>query len=51
LNVTSFVKFSSVVKMSERGMRELGGVAAALAEAEGLNAHADSVRFRTAGGN
>jgi histidinol dehydrogenase len=46
LNVSSFMKFSSVVQMSERGMRELGDAASILAEREGLNAHADSVRFR-----
>jgi histidinol dehydrogenase len=46
LSALSFVKFGSVVEMSERGVRELGGHAAALARAEGLFAHARSVELR-----
>jgi histidinol dehydrogenase len=46
LSVLSFVKFSSVVEMSERGARELGGHASALARAEGLFEHARSVDLR-----
>ena len=46
LNVLSFVKFSSVLEMSERGMRELSGPASMLADIEGLSSHGDSVRFR-----
>jgi histidinol dehydrogenase len=46
LNVLSFVKFSSVLHMSERGMRELSGPASELADIEGLSSHGDSVRFR-----
>ena len=51
LNVLSFVKFSSIVEMSERGVRELGMEASTLADAEGLAAHGDSVRFRMEGAN
>jgi histidinol dehydrogenase len=47
LSVLSFVKFSSVVEMSERGARELGAHASALARAEGLFEHARSVELRT----
>jgi histidinol dehydrogenase len=46
LNVLSFVKFSSILEMSERGMRELSGPASELADIEGLSSHGDSVRFR-----
>jgi histidinol dehydrogenase len=51
LNVLSFVKFSSVIEMSESGMRELSGPASVLADSEGLSSHADSVRFRLDRGN
>ena len=50
LNVLSFVKFSSVLEMSERGMQELSGYASELADIEGLSSHGDSVRFRVEGG-
>jgi histidinol dehydrogenase len=46
LSVLSFVKFSSVVQMSERGAWALGGHASALARAEGLFEHARSVDLR-----
>jgi histidinol dehydrogenase len=49
LNVFSFVKFSSVIEMSQRGAVELGTHAAALADAEGLQGHGDSVRYRIKG--
>jgi histidinol dehydrogenase len=46
LNVLSFVKYSSVIEMSEQGMLELAGSASELADIEGLSSHGDSVRFR-----
>ncbi len=46
LNVLSFMKYTSVVQMSERGIHELGDTASVLADMEGLSSHADSVRFR-----
>jgi len=51
LNVLSFMKFSSIIEMSERGMRELSGPASVLADVEGLSSHGDSVRFRLDRGN
>jgi histidinol dehydrogenase len=49
LNVLSFVKFSSIVDMSPKGVQELGSHAAALADAEGLHGHGDSIRCRMEG--
>lgn len=46
LNVLSFVKFSSIINMSKKGMSELGRYASAFAETEGLDSHADSIYFR-----
>jgi histidinol dehydrogenase len=50
LSVLSFIRFSSIVEMSERGVRELGGHASALARAEGLFEHARSVDLRLGAG-
>jgi histidinol dehydrogenase len=46
LNVLSFVKFSSIVDMSPKGVQVLSSHAAALADAEGLYGHGDSIRCR-----
>jgi histidinol dehydrogenase len=47
LNVWDFVKIVSLVALDERTAREIGPVAAALAQAEGLDAHAGAARART----
>jgi histidinol dehydrogenase len=46
LSVTDFVKVISVQELTERGLRQLAPTIERLAEAEGLHAHADSVRIR-----
>lgn len=46
LDVLSFMKFSSVIDMSKKGMEELGPHAARFAEAEGLSSHAGSIYLR-----
>ncbi len=46
LGVYDFVKRSSLIKVSEAGAQILGEVAAALADGEGLQAHAQSARYR-----
>jgi histidinol dehydrogenase len=46
LGVYDFQKRTSVIALSEAGARVLGGVAAALAEGEGLSAHARSAAMR-----
>jgi len=48
LGVYDFQKRSSIIKCSERGMRELGAVASVLARGESLTAHARSVEMRLA---
>jgi histidinol dehydrogenase len=48
LNVNDFVKITSVFSVSAKEAKELGGTAATLAEAEGLTAHAQAIRRRTA---
>lgn len=48
LGVYDFQKRSSIIRCSERGMRELGAVAAVLARGESLTAHARSVEMRLA---
>ncbi len=48
LSVTDFVKVISVQEVSREGLRRLAPVAETLAEAEGLKAHAESVRARCA---
>ena len=51
LGVYDFVKRSSVVELSEQGSKELGLVAATLAESEGLYAHAKTALARNSGSN
>jgi histidinol dehydrogenase len=46
LSVLSFMKFSSVIDMSKKGMDELGPHAACFAEKEGLSSHAGSIYLR-----
>ena len=46
LGVYDFQKRSSLIKVSDRGARTLGQVAATLARAEGLEAHARSAEWR-----
>lgn len=48
LSVTDFVKVISVQEVSREGLRRLAPVVETLAEAEGLKAHAESVRARCA---
>ncbi|HXZ53903.1 MAG TPA: histidinol dehydrogenase [Burkholderiales bacterium] len=46
LGVYDFQKRSSVIAVSRKGARKLGRIAAAIAEGEGLQAHARSARLR-----
>jgi histidinol dehydrogenase len=46
LNVEHFMKKSSIISMSAQGFNEIGEACAALAHAEGLTAHEESVRAR-----
>lgn len=46
LNVENFLKKSSVINFSKQAIDELGEACALLADAEGLTAHAKSVRVR-----
>lgn len=46
LRVADFLKFTHVVEVDQSGLAALGPTAIALAELEGLVAHADSVRAR-----
>jgi histidinol dehydrogenase len=46
LSVTDFLKVITVQDVSREGLRKLGPIAETLAEAEGLKAHAQSVRVR-----
>jgi len=46
LGVADFQKRSSILEISEGGARALGGIAACLADGEGLDAHARSARYR-----
>lgn len=48
LNVADFVKVISVQEVSREGLRRIAPVVETLAEAEGLKAHAESVRVRCA---
>lgn len=49
LSVRDFVKFTSLVGVSPAGLRRIGPDAIALAEAEGLTAHAEAIRKRLEG--
>jgi histidinol dehydrogenase len=46
LTTRSFSKFSSVVRMSKKGVSALGNYARVIAELEGLYLHAQSISFR-----
>jgi histidinol dehydrogenase len=46
LSVMDFVKVITVQQYTRKGLKQLGPLAIALAEAEGLGAHAESVRVR-----
>ncbi len=46
LTAADFVRVSTVQRVTRQGIRRIGPVAIALAEAEGLSAHADSIRER-----
>ena len=48
LSVMDFVKVITVQEYTRKGLRALGPHAIALAEAEGLKGHAESVRIRMA---
>ena len=46
LNVSDFIKFTSLVTIDKAGLKELGRAAATIASAEGLEAHARAVEKR-----
>jgi histidinol dehydrogenase len=46
LSVENFLKKSSIIMMSKRGMDEIGEECALIAHTEGLTAHEESVRIR-----
>ncbi len=46
LNVENFLKKSSIIAMSEKGIENIGEACALLAKTEGLTAHEKSVRIR-----
>ncbi len=46
LNITDFMKFINTVNIDESALKQLGGAAASLARAEGLDAHARAVEKR-----
>lgn len=46
LSVYDFIKMPSLISISKRGFKELAGPVVALAESEGLEAHAISVKIR-----
>ncbi len=46
LSVENFLKKSSIISMSEQGMKEIGEQCALIANTEGLTAHEESVRIR-----
>ena len=50
LGVYDFQKRSSLIEVSEAGARQLGPIAAELADGEGLFAHAEAARLRLRGG-
>jgi len=49
LSVENFLKKSSIISMSKRGMQEIGEACAMIANTEGLTAHEESVRIRLRG--
>jgi len=46
LSVENFLKKSSIISMSKKGMQEIGEQCALIANTEGLTAHEESVRMR-----
>jgi histidinol dehydrogenase len=46
LNVLDFLKITNIVEVGDEALRELGPVAAAIARAEGLTAHARAIDLR-----
>jgi histidinol dehydrogenase len=48
LGVSDFVRSISVQQLSREGLERIAGAVATLAEAEGLKAHAESIRVRSA---
>jgi histidinol dehydrogenase len=50
LSVNDFVKLVTVQEYSQHGLRALGPAAALLADAEGLDAHAEAIRNRLSNG-
>ena len=46
LSVEHFLKKSSIISMSKKGMEEIGEQCALIANTEGLTAHEESVRIR-----
>jgi histidinol dehydrogenase len=51
LTTADFVRVTSIQRVSRRGLRTIGPVAIALAEAEGLHGHARSIQLRMGGGS
>lgn len=49
LSVDNFLKKSSIISMSKRGMQDIGNQCAMIANTEGLTAHEESVRMRLRG--
>ncbi|HZZ11615.1 MAG TPA: histidinol dehydrogenase, partial [Paraburkholderia sp.] len=47
LSVTDFLKVITVQEVTREGLRKIASVVETLAEAEGLKAHAESVRVRS----
>jgi histidinol dehydrogenase len=48
LSAADFVRVSTVQRLTSRGLRQIAPAAVRLAEAEGLTAHADSIKIRFA---
>lgn len=46
LSVDNFLKKSSIISMSKKGMKDIGEACALIANTEGLTAHEESVRMR-----
>ncbi|HEV3484741.1 MAG TPA: histidinol dehydrogenase, partial [Vicinamibacterales bacterium] len=46
LSAADFVRIATVQHVTAKGLRTIGPAAIALAEAEGLRGHADSIRVR-----
>jgi histidinol dehydrogenase len=46
LSVDNFIKKSSIISISDKGIKDIGEACALLAETEGLTAHQKSVQIR-----